>query len=124
MHLYRTYSCLNQLLFQIQEYYNRIESNKKLVEQEEQKRLEKIKKALNEQAENDRERIEYRNKLILEKKMELQSKKINKKLEEEEKEKKLEKFYESVKPKVQADPTRLISYTEVKYKVEYFDNKN
>lgn len=48
--------------------------------------------------------------------MELQNKKSNKKQEEEEKEKKLEKFYESVKPKVEADPIRLISYTEVKYK--------
>lgn len=82
---------------------------------EEQLRLEKLKKTLLEQAKKDRERIEMRNKVLLDKKLEIITQKQNKKFENELREKRLQKFYESVKPKVESDPTRMISYTQAEY---------
>lgn len=89
-----------------------MDRNKKLTEQEEQNKLEKIKRSLLEQSEKDKERIDFRNKMFFEKKSEYNQKKQLKQMENEEKEKRLEKFYESVKPNVEADPARLVSFTE------------
>ncbi len=50
--------------------------------------------------------------MFLEKKAELQSKLLSKEQENEEKKIRLEKFYDAVKPNIEADPTRMISYTE------------
>jgi hypothetical protein len=48
----------------------------------------------------------------LEKKAELQSKQASKETENEEKKLRLEKFYNSVKPHIDADPARMVSFTE------------
>ena len=61
----------------------------------------------------DGERINQRNKELLDKQAKLKQTILAKKKETEEKEKRLEKFYESVKPDVKADPVRMISFTEV-----------
>lgn len=91
------------------------------LENEERAKLEKLKQIFNEQSTRDRERIEYRNKLIAKKKDELNSMKMAKQSEIEMKEKKLEKFFEAVKPNVETDPVRVISFTEVsKFLIVYF----
>ena len=72
---------------------------------------------LHDQTVKDRERIEYRNRLLRQKRDELNMKKQTKKAETEEKEKKLEKFFDTVKPKIDADPIRAISFTEVRKQI-------
>ena len=72
---------------------------------------------LHDQTVKDRERIEYRNRLLRQKRDELNMKKQTKKVETEEKEKKLEKFFDTVKPKIDADPIRAISFTEVRKQI-------
>lgn len=69
---------------------------------------------LNDQSAKDRERIEFRNRLLAKRREEVNMKKQVKQLENEDKEKKLEKFFDSVKPNVESDPIRAISYTEVR----------
>ena len=85
---------------------------KRQQEEEEQKKLDNLNKCLSDQAEKDRERIALRNKMFFEKKAELSAKLAHKELESEERNARLEKFYESVKPRVDADPARMISFTE------------
>ena len=65
-----------------------------------------------EQNKKDQQRIEYRHKQYWEKVSQTKVQKEKEKAEYEEKEKRLEKFYDSVKPNVEADPARMISYTE------------
>lgn len=90
-----------------------METEKQRAEKQEREKLEKLKEMLHEQSEKDRERIEYRSRLLVQKRDEITSKKQAKKLENEEKEKKLENFFDKVKPKVEVDPIRAISFTEV-----------
>jgi hypothetical protein len=69
--------------------------------------------SLSEQAERDNKRIEFRQKLFQDKMAQMKAEKERKQHEQELKDKRLEKFYDSVKPHVEADPIRMISYTEV-----------
>lgn len=94
-----------------------METEKQRAEKQEREKLEKLKEMLHEQSEKDRERIEYRSRLLVQKREETTSKKQAKKLENEEKEKKLENFFDKVKPKVEVDPIRAISFTEVRENV-------
>lgn len=89
-----------------------MDNQRKQQERIEQTKLEKLQQKLNEQAEKDRERVEYRKNLFEKKQVEVQIKKEQIQLDQEEREKRLEKFYETVKPKVEADPARLVSFTE------------
>ena len=87
--------------------------HKKQQELEEQNKLNRLQRTLEEQAEKDRERIELRNAAFRERINQLKAHKEKKQMEAELKEKRLEKFYDSVKPNVEADPARMISYTVV-----------
>ena len=75
-------------------------------------KLEKLKKMFNDQAQRDKERIDYRNKMLTTKISQLKSQKQAKLTEHEVKEKRLEKIAEARKPQVESDPIRMISYTE------------
>lgn len=97
----------------IADFNNRLDAHKKQLEQQEQMRLDKLNKVFAEQSRKDRERIEFRNNLLIEKKIDLSSQKQSKQGEIEMKEKRLQKFYESVKPNVESDPARMISFTQV-----------
>jgi hypothetical protein len=79
---------------------------------DEQNRLDKLKKMLNDQAQRDKDRIDYRNKTLTEKINLFKTQKQMKLHEHEEKEKCLEKITASRKPHVESDPVRMISYTE------------
>jgi hypothetical protein len=102
----------SNVYFKIKEYHDRLDNQRKYMEKIEQAKLERLQQKLHEQAEKDRERIEYRKGLFEKKQVELHMKKEQIQLEQEEKERRLEKFYETVKPKVEADPARLVSFTE------------
>ena len=67
---------------------------------------------LNDQAQRDKERIDYRSKTLTNKINQLKTQKQIKLHEHEEKEKCLEKITASRKPQVESDPVRMISYTE------------
>lgn len=90
-----------------------MEADRQRAENLEREKLDKLKQLLNEQSVKDRERIEYRNRRLIEKREEMASKKLSKQIEIADKEKQMEKFFDSVKPKVQADPLRAIGFTEV-----------
>lgn len=66
----------------------------------------------NEQVKRDQQRIEYRKKQYHDRNSQIKAQKERLKAVNDEKEKRLEKFYDSVKPNVEADPARMISYTE------------
>jgi len=89
-----------------------LDNQRKQQERIEQAKLEKLQQKLHDQAEKDRERVEYRKGLFEKKQDDVQIRKEQIQLEQEEREKRLEKFYETVKPKVEADPARLVSFTE------------
>jgi hypothetical protein len=97
----------------IAEYNERVRAQKNHVERMEVEKLEKLKANLSDQAVKDKERIEFRNKLLLKRKDQQMASILEKKAELELKEERLKKFYDSVKPNVSADPTRVISFTEV-----------
>jgi hypothetical protein len=94
------------------EYHQRMELHKKQMEQDEQRKLNELKIALEEQSVRDRERIDFRNKQFYEKKIEQVKSKLEKLNEMEKKEERLQKFYESVRPKIERDPARIVSFTE------------
>lgn len=99
-------------MFQIQDYNNRLEAHRKQQETEEKMKLEKLKRLLNDQAQRDRERIDYRSKMLMTKINLLKSQKQAKLAEHELNEKRLEKITEARKLHVESDPARMISYTE------------
>jgi hypothetical protein len=92
-----------------------VEEEKRRLKNEEEMKLENLKKKLKEQALKDNERIEYRKELFQKKKTDYEQKKIDKQKDFDLKQEKVKKFLDTVKPKVESDPARMVSYTLAEY---------
>lgn len=96
----------------IQDYHERVSNQKQIEVEKTRKRLESLKNQLKEQAFHDQERIQFRKNLHEQRLNEHKIKKVEQQKEKEEKERRIQKLVEKVKPNVEADPARLVSFTE------------
>jgi hypothetical protein len=101
-----------------------MEAHRKQLEMDEQAKLDRLNKILSDQAQKDKERIEYRNKMLANKMNMLKNQKQLKLTEHEQKEKILEKITQARKPHINSDPVRMISYTEAVLNRRGVSNQN